>query len=304
MALTRLVATARALRDNHRFRTAGILVVSILSLVFLGLTVMEAGTAHVLAQVGWTDLALIGGAGLSYGLLLLLLARSWSLAPGARGATISLRQAIAVYGTSILPKYVPGSILQYGSRQVLGQRLGWSQVAMAQGSVLEVALHVVCALAVALLLLAPARGYSGMSEPPWLVFALVAALVAALVVLALVRRHLPTRVVITGAMLQLLFFSGLAALAALCGWSFGVAQTALPLVGGLFLLSWLAGFVVPLAPGGLGIREASGVAMLSGVIGVEPALLVLAAMRLVSLLGDVALFAAGLACQQRLHLRP
>ncbi len=304
MALTRLVATARALRDNHRFRTAGILVVSILSLVFLGLTVMEAGTAHVLAQVGWTDLALIGGAGLSYGLLLLLLARSWSLAPGARGATISLRQAIAVYGTSILPKYVPGSILQYGSRQVLGQRLGWSQVAMAQGSVLEVALHVVCPLAVALLLLAPARAYSGMSEPPWLVFALVAALVAALVVLALVRRHLPTRVVITGAMLQLLFFSGLAALAALCGWSFGVAQTALPLVGGLFLLSWLAGFVVPLAPGGLGIREASGVAMLSGVIGVEPALLVLAAMRLVSLLGDVALFAAGLACQQRLHLRP
>jgi uncharacterized membrane protein YbhN (UPF0104 family) len=101
---------------------------------------------------------------------------------------------------------------------------------------------------------------------------------------------------------QLAFFGGLAAVTAASAAAIGVDPNHLIPVAGLFILSWLIGFAVPLAPGGLGVREASGVVLLSGSISAESALVLLATMRIVSLLGDLAMFMVGLWAQRRLHL--
>lgn len=286
---------------NKWLRRSGVAMLIGLSLLFLGLAIRDAGSAAMLDHVDRGHIAGIALGGIAYAYLLVLLARGWSLTPASLTPDIGYSQAVAVYGTSILPKYIPGSILQYGSRQMLGQRLGWNAKLLAQASLLEVALHIFCSLTVALLLLAP-PGAGAAVGLIWYAAVVAAAVAVAVVVLLVVPRSMTTAIMIGSALFQLTFFAGLAALAMLCGALFGVAAATLPAVGGLFLLSWLIGFVVPLAPGGLGIREATGVAFLSGVVGVETALLILASMRIISLIGDVLIFLAGLACQRALHL--
>jgi glycosyltransferase 2 family protein len=288
-------AVAAGWRNRNLRRIGGVLLLG-LSLAFLVRALLSAGSSSVLAAIDAGAVAVIALSGALYGLLLMLLARAWSRAAAPAS---SLRQALAVYGTSVLPKYIPGSILQYGSRQLLGRRLGWDAALMAHASLLEIALHVVAALTIAMVVLGATGSAAGLGAY-WPVLAL--ALVVAGIVLIVVFRRLPVRPVIISVVYQLAFFAGLATLAALCGASYGIAAPLLPTVGGLFLLAWLVGFIMPLAPGGIGVREATGVALLSGLVGVPAALLVMASMRLVSLLGDIVIFVAGGACQRALRL--
>jgi uncharacterized membrane protein YbhN (UPF0104 family) len=57
--------------------------------------------------------------------------------------------------------------------------------------------------------------------------------------------------------------------------------------------SWVAGFVVIGAPGGLGVREAAFVALAGGALGESEALLLIGLFRIATFLGDTLLFAAG-----------
>jgi glycosyltransferase 2 family protein len=298
MAMTftgaRLKSIAVVMWRDVRLRRVAMAVLLGLSLIFLVRAFVEAGSASVLARIDGGDLILMGVYGLAYGVLLVLLAQAWSL---TSASDAGFRKAVAVYGTSVLLKYFPGSVLQYGSRQVLGARLGWDATSMAQGSVLEIALHVISALAVALVLIVPTRS-SG--ELTGFVPVLALALAIAIAVLIFISRRLDPRIVLGSALYQLGFFAGMAALAALSASTFGAEISVLPAIGGLFLLAWLIGFVMPFAPGGIGIREAAGVALLTGITGLELALLIVAAMRVVSLIGDVLIFVAGLACQRSL----
>jgi uncharacterized membrane protein YbhN (UPF0104 family) len=64
----------------------------------------------------------------------------------------------------------------------------------------------------------------------------------------------------------------------------------IPSVLGLFILSWLIGFIMPGAPAGIGIRETMLVVVLGGLI--SPDMLVFSAvvLRLISIIGDVVSF--------------
>lgn len=63
--------------------------------------------------------------------------------------------------------------------------------------------------------------------------------------------------------------------------------------GAVFLVSWLVGFVVPGAPGGIGIREATIVLLLGPVVGEADALAFSFLMRVIAVLGDAVLFLFG-----------
>ena len=59
--------------------------------------------------------------------------------------------------------------------------------------------------------------------------------------------------------------------------------------------SWLAGFVVVGAPAGLGVREATFVALTGATLGEDHALLLIGLFRIVTFLGDTLFLAAGAA---------
>src|SRR5262249_9209429 len=73
----------------------------------------------------------------------------------------------------------------------------------------------------------------------------------------------------------------------------------LALYMGAFGVAWLAGLLAVYAPGGLGVREAVLVALLSGRIGAADALVVAAASRLILMLVDVAFAGVATAAMRR-----
>jgi uncharacterized membrane protein YbhN (UPF0104 family) len=75
----------------------------------------------------------------------------------------------------------------------------------------------------------------------------------------------------------------------------GLPAPGLAHVLGAYTLAWVAGYVVVFAPGGLGVREAVFVWLLSGSVGQSAALSVAVASRVVTLLADVLMGTTGAA---------
>jgi hypothetical protein len=58
----------------------------------------------------------------------------------------------------------------------------------------------------------------------------------------------------------------------------------------IFSVSWLAGFLTPGAPAGIGVREAVMIALMEGIIGKSNSLIISILFRLVTIAGDVMMF--------------
>jgi uncharacterized membrane protein YbhN (UPF0104 family) len=132
---------------------------------------------------------------------------------------------------------------------------------------------------------------------------LVVALLA--VLLTAVRRpptsrRVPTFVTVRATLLYLPMWLLFGASFWLCAQALvGVPARDLALYAGAFAVAWLAGLVAIYAPGGLGVREAVLVALLSGRIGAADALIVAAASRLMLVLVDVVLAGVATAAMRR-----
>jgi glycosyltransferase 2 family protein len=75
---------------------------------------------------------------------------------------------------------------------------------------------------------------------------------------------------------------------------FGVSEGSILSLTLMFTSAWIAGYLLPGAPGGLGVREALMVALLGSVLGMGAAIGVSVTMRLATVLGDGMAFLVGL----------
>ncbi|WP_088307595.1 hypothetical protein [Novosphingobium sp. B 225] len=200
-----------------------------------------------------------------------LLARGWQVLADPQ-QQLDRRVAGAIYGRGVLMKYLPGSVFQYVSRQFGGAEAGLAHGQLAKASLTEVGLHLASSMTVAAACLigtrAPLAAGAGL---------------AALTALCWGAR----RPLLRALACQIGAFSAFAMAAMVVGAVLLPASASLPQFGALFLLAWLAGFVVPVAPGGLGVREAALLA-LAGPNQPAAALLgAVLALRIASVLGDL-----------------
>ena len=79
---------------------------------------------------------------------------------------------------------------------------------------------------------------------------------------------------------------------------FGVHQGDLLTLSLLFASAWTAGYLLPGAPGGLGVREAVSIALLTPILGAGTAVALSITMRLATTLGDGLAFVVGLVLQR------
>lgn len=254
----------------------------------------------------WVVVAVTAAASLAYGFSLFLLGLGWSVLvqPAPTDQQVSMRHLVAAYGTASIGKYLPGNIFHFAGRQVLGGRLGLRQTQLAIGSVLEATICVLSALGLAVLLLGLARPAATIAfgDVATLVVLLAFIVLAPLVWLSMKRFArepgslsvtLPGgRRLATAGLLATVFFA-LNALAAVV--VFGALADSLRfavIIAAAYLLSWVAGFVVPGAPGGIGIREATLLALLGPMVAEEQVIALGLVMRAVTTLGDV--FFAGI----------
>lgn len=233
-------------------------------------------------------------------------------------------EGLVVWGQANLAKYLPGNVLHFAGRQVLGARHGWPQGKIAAASLLEIGLFVLLPASLAGLALAVTGDLGRIGHSGWLGLAVVAAAIGLAPMLfgATLSRWLPRPVARLLARLELsqpaamlpallyflLFFVGMSLIS---WWLYGLvtgtaALTDLPLLTGAFLASWLLGFVIPGAPGGIGVREGTfalfgGVLLGDAVLGQESLVIVALLMRLVTLAGEGLLFLLALGVTRELQ---
>jgi len=263
-------------------------------------------------QASAADWLLISISVLIYGGAGLLLSASWAklnrICDGGAGPGIlSAQQSTAIYGTSQIAKYVPGNVFHFVGRHAAGVQAGLSHSVLACSASMEMLGLIFSAgiLSLSGVLIPEAGLLALLSIPLWgLLGVLVFCILVMLWILPRllkrmgVRSQLNTPVALMRSLapailLHLMFFMLSGMLVA--GLVFAVVDDPKPLALLLafssYPVSWLAGYVIPGASAGVGIREASMMLILSDAILPQEATLVAILMRVVTVLGDLVFFA-------------
>jgi glycosyltransferase 2 family protein len=279
------------------------------SLFYLGRVAVRHAAS--LPSVAWTpaSLAALAGATGLYLLALLAGALAWFLLLRASHGSPPLRAVLVVCALGQAAKYVPGNVGQYLGRAVLARRHGVSLRDSAFTLVLETGGLILAAAACAAFA-APVTLTAG-GRIALLASAAMAAPCLLILGARFLDRHLPAawRAKLGAGPLPVPSAATLAGCLALYAASFCCGGGAVHLLArGLFAappvswthaipafaFSWVAGFVTPGAPGGLGVREALLVGGTAPLYGPATALSTALALRGVSVLGDGLAFLAGL----------
>lgn len=296
---------------------------AVLALSFVYLVRFALRHAGELPRLRWSGpaLAAFAAAILLYVLALLAGALAWHLL--LRSSTAGdeprpgLRRILGIHLISHAAKYLPGNVGQYVGRAAMARQEGMDLGHVLFALVAETACAVVAGVIFAAAMLDPGSRdlFVDRLGPGRLAAVVLIAILAALVggrlaghpTLRRLARLPPSSTApatpgpaiwISCLGLSWLSFTllGVCALLLLRGFlepSSGPSPAALPALAGLFAAAWVAGFVTPGAPAGLGVREAVLVAGLNPLYGPEVALALPLLCRLISVLGDGVAFLAG-----------
>lgn len=300
------INAARPSRLRLALKLAGGLV-TIVALVFVAIAVGRSfeQLRTDLANPGL--LAAIGLGSVGYALLLVLLALAWrGLLVAIDGPVLQCGETLAIYARTQVYKYLPSNVLHMVGRYVEARRAGASHRALGIAQLVEVALLAGAGGLVAAVLAMPLlRGQlHGYGLEPWLLPTVVAVFTILATAVVVFGRRLDVqqrvgRLLGHGAaafVLYLLFMLGSGGLA----WSLAVAlggPASFEIIG-ITAAAWLVGFLVPGAPGGLGVREAVLIAGLTAA-GIPGATAIALGHRLITTLGDVLLALAGFIARRR-----
>lgn len=197
-----------------------------------------------------------------------------------------------IFGRAQIAKYVPGNIVHLAGRHVLGRAIGLSHKSLAAATILEAGGVTTAALMVGLMLSPQFLPISG----PMLLYGGGTCVVLMLSILALLhrkyRRVHVLRIARAG-IAYLVFFAATGAVSALLLSALSGQPIGLMLAPAIaaYALSWTAGFVIPGAPGGLGVREAGLVLSLKGLAPEADLVLFAVLLRVATILGDLVFFA-------------
>jgi hypothetical protein len=288
-------------------RKTATISISVATIVFLGFALHKSWSGF--SAIAFTPRACVtvGLLAICYAATFGFLFLSWSHSvQKAERVEIPLSRVAYVYFLSNIAKYLPGNVLHLAGRQILGKRAGWSHRAIAQATFLEIVALAASGTAIVLLflVLAPSLFIDSVHQTypislRTVQLASTALLVVAIAVsflgwpLGIYRRlfNATPGTVAFAFSLCTLFFICNAGMAAAMTVPFAPEHPAIPVAttGVFYISAWLIGFVVPGAPGGLGVRESVFV-MLMGGAGEESAATALGlafGLRFASSLGDI-----------------
>ena len=262
-------------------------IIAIASLSFVGQKIMK--NVHELAQGQLFSphviLSIVVLACL-YAMFSNALGVAWRLLLQAEEVTLPKNIALSIFGKSQIAKYLPGNVFHMVGRQVLAANAGCSQAKLLKSTLWEIFLH------------ASAAGFLGAflliyAMPSGLVkfYAIILTIVIAFAFPAVYRLIEKERILAFGNYLSFHIMGGLIFAFLINYFSEQtISINQLLIVAGAYSLAWLAGFVVPGAPGGLGVRELVLYTLISPWIDNKVLLNAILLSRVITTLGDVIYF--------------
>ena len=220
------------------------------------------------------------------------------------GKKDKLRDAVIVYAKANIGKYLPGNVMHYVERNLFAGKLGMSQKKLAAASILEVMALVFVAFLMSVLVSAAQLKKAlheifGESYVLVVGAAIILGLLAVCVIVFLFRKKLKgifenlgakevAATVLRNMLLEalVLFLLGVIMVVLYCymGGSFQLQSAAL--IGSGYVIAWVLGFVVPGAPGGIGVRELVITLLLGSVMGEGLVVTLSITHRLITIIGD------------------
>jgi uncharacterized membrane protein YbhN (UPF0104 family) len=195
---------------------------------------------------------------------------AWPLILRAIGEPISIRDGLKIGFVAQVGKYLPGNIAHYFGRAALAKARGTK----VRSSGISTAIELVCAMIgagmIASMALMDRALPFGLPHPGFAVIVAIVLCGCAAASLVLPPKRLFLVACASGSIAVSLALSGLSAFALLS--SIGAPAVPLALVVGSFALAWIAGFIIPGAPAGFGIRETVFIALVGPAVGAGAAL--------------------------------
>ncbi|MBB3395045.1 hypothetical protein [Rhizobium sp. BK060] len=269
------------------------------ALVFVG-NALYHSLRDLRGQVASPDfLVAVAVCAILYAVALQLVGLAWyRLLAAAGDVPLGIGQALAIFGRTQIYKYFPSNILHMVGRFAAAKKAGASNAALAFAQVGEVAIIASAAGTVAATFSAPVMSKAlarfGIDSTQFATASTgIALLVAAIIIFFTLRLKAmdvglrATVVAIEAFFLYALFFAGNGLILLTLAYSTGSISLDVWDLMGIGAAAWLIGFVVPGAPGGLGVREA---VMIMGLNlaghPVSSATVIALGHRLVTILGD------------------
>ncbi|WP_197456805.1 hypothetical protein [Cephaloticoccus primus] len=227
---------------------------------------------------------------LSYGGSNWFLSKAWQKLLFYFKVPIEIRRAVRIYGLSQLAKYVPGNIFHLAGRQALGTAAGLPSGGLIKSTFWELGL-----IAVAGSLFSPLLVPLLWGATPYL-FSLGLWGVVLSSALFFIRRIFSAEVSCALLWHCVFFVVSGSVFIALLGTvsSIDFPAPLWPALCGSYVISWLAGFITPGAPAGVGVREFVLLFLLKGLVTESDLLLVIVLGRAVTVVGDVLFFLGAL----------
>ncbi len=241
-------------------------------------------------------------------------ALAWTFAFRATGEKLPLLVGLRVHLVSQIGKYIPGNVGHFVGRLGLLKLKGLSVAHGSVSIVLEILWMIGAAAALSLYALLTGA-LTGIGEihgvEDWLpALVLVLALIVPNLMILLFnllsetfRRKLgfagkikrPPEHVVLGCYALYFLNSLLNGFLLLVGvhWLFGIPGANVFFVVSLYAVTWLLGFIIPGAPGGIGVREALFILLFGGLYGAGIAAVMAVVLRVVGVLGDLVAFGLG-----------
>jgi hypothetical protein len=245
---------------------------------------------------------------------------SWAWVLRALGIGARSRTAIGIFGVSQFAKYLPGNIGQHVGRIELSRREGWQLGRVAASLLLEAGFGVAAGAvfgAAGLVVLEGEATQSQLAGAVVLGAGAVAGIATLLVILARAPApfakwfkleeplRVPNQLLLAYFAVHVVSYvavgAGLFAVLTGLGASSGETLWKIPFV---VAAGWLAGYMTPGAPAGLGVREVVVTALLTPQTGAEVAVAATLLWRVVALLTDVVVFVGALLLRGRRPLPP
>ncbi len=261
------------------------------------------------------------GATILNALVTLIGGYAWVLFLRTCGESVMLLEALVIFALAQLAKYIPGNVAHHAGRIALASSRGFTLSRVVFTMTFEAGWLIVAAsiLAMTWLLFMGEDSFGYMQELPTVFqMALAVTLAVTFPLLAgwiLLRRrpgalrkifsqaavNTPQPIVLLNCLMIYMLgflFMGIAS-DILARGLFGVAESRIGLLTGTFAIAWVAGFLTPGAPAGLGVRETILLKVLSPIYGTGVAIGLAVSLRAVTTLADGLTFIAALIAKRK-----
>jgi uncharacterized membrane protein YbhN (UPF0104 family) len=207
-----------------------------------------------------------------------------------------------IYGKSQIAKYIPGNIFHFMGRHLLGRHVGVKHIVLAGAAVYEI----LGLLSISVLISLTGMFIFDLGSNYLSLYQIILILITTIVVSSLIIALTPYLMSLRGIILPyhgvwdcirnitkiylfyFIFFLIAGLLLAIIVNIFleinFIIATKLVVI---FSIAWVAGFIVPGAPGGIGVREAVIIFLITPIIGEAQSVAIAIAFRLITLFGDV-----------------